>query len=450
MKRRLLPLLALLAVAHVASALDKPSPYHLKFVEYIESNSDKLAYINTGYVPNANTEIEMDFAFTRTNLTLKTYVFGAYDKDSRGRFQFSYGPDSLGCFFGYGTSYTNSFRGLPYNTERHVVKYVPGSGKGFYFDGNRVDPPGVNLTSWVGTGTNLYLCALNSKGSSVTTDYIAPLRIYSCKIWENGILKRNFLPALTDASAASLYDTVRRKFHTNANTYWDNEEKKTKERGMFIAGEEVTPTDYRKATYIEANRTAYIDTEYVPNENTELEMAFAFTSLTNLKTYVFGTYGSHDCGRFQFSYGPADTGCFFGYGSGFDRTVPGLPYNTDRHVVKYVRSPAKGFYFDDIFVNTNTLANLTTWSDTSANLFLGQINPDGGNLNPTNLAPIRIYSCKIWEGNEMKRDLVPRYRVYDNKNGLYDKVTGNFYAYGGTRADFTAVLTPLETVIFVK
>ena len=34
-----------------------------KFVEYIESNSDRLAYIDTGYTPNANTEIEMDFAF---------------------------------------------------------------------------------------------------------------------------------------------------------------------------------------------------------------------------------------------------------------------------------------------------------------------------------------------------------------------------------------------------
>ena len=50
----------------------------VKFVEYIESDSDRLAYIQTTCEPHANTEIEMDFAFTRADLDLKTYVFGEY------------------------------------------------------------------------------------------------------------------------------------------------------------------------------------------------------------------------------------------------------------------------------------------------------------------------------------------------------------------------------------
>ncbi len=451
--KRILPPLVFLATTLVASALDKPSPYHLKFVEYIESDSDRLAYIDTEYEPNANTEIEMEFAFTPTptNLLMKTYVFGVYGQSGM-RFQFSYGPEN--CLFGFGPDWNwdNAVTGFAYNTERHVVKYVHNDG--FYFDGTKVVPKeGVDLITWEGgtwgwnvtAGKNLYLGACNGNGK-VSSDYIGPIRIYSCKIWDNGTLVRNFVPAQTDASAAVLYDTVRRKIHSNANVDWKGE------KGKFIAGGEEIPvpaTDYRKADYIEANRTAYIGTGYVPNANTELEMAFAFTSLTNVKRYVFGSYGTGG-GRLQFSYGPADTGCFVGYGNPYDRAVPGLPYNTDRHVVKYVRSPAKGFYFDDIFVNDNTQTILTTWGGTGANLFLGQNNPNGGDINPTNAAPIRIYSCKIWEGNETKRDLVPRQRVLDGKNGLYDKVTGNFYAYYGTRADFTAVLTPLETVILIR
>lgn len=436
-----------------AAALDKPAPSHLKFVEYIESNSDKLAYIDTGYVPNANTEIEMDFAFIQADLSEKTYVFGVYGQSGM-RFQFSYGPED--CMFGFGpwSNFDNAVTGFAYNTNRHVVKYVHNDG--FYFDGTKVVPKeGVDLVTWEGgtwdwndpTGKNLYLGACNANGS--VNANIGPIRIYSCKIWDNGELVRNFLPAQTDLGAAVLYDAVRRKIHSNANVDWNGE------KGKFIASiNEVTvPTAYRKASYIEANRTAYINTGYVPNGNTELEMAFAFTSLTNIKTYVFGSYGN-DGGRFMMSYGPESTGCFIGYGNTYTNSFV-LPYNTNRHVVKYVPGTGKGFYFDSELVDPPK-TDLTTWKGTGTNLFLGQVNPNGGEVNPTNLSPIRIYSCKIWETNKtentltLKRDLVPKQRVFDGKNGLYDNVTGNFYAYYGNRADFTAFIPPPGMIVILR
>ena len=412
----LLAAVAALAVLPVV-ALDAPTPSQLKFVEYIESNSDRLAYIDTGYVPNANTEIEMDFAFvpTPTNLLVKTYVFGVYGQSGM-RFQFSYGPDN--CLFGFGpdSNWDNAVTGFPYNTERHVVKYV--HNVGFFFDGTKVVPKaGVDLITWGGqwgnNGTaeqNLYLGACNGNGS-VNSNYIGPLRIYSCKIWDNGELVRNFMPAETDSSKAVLYDTVHRKIHFNANG----------NNGKFLAGgEEVVVNDYRKANYIEANQTAYINTGYTPNADTELEMTFSFTTNLETKTYLFGSYGESGEGRFMMSYGPDTTGCFLGYGEAYTNSYV-LPqdnyYDTNRHVVKYVPGSGNGFYFDGERINPpNT--NLTTWKGTGAKLFLGQVNPNGGDLNPTNLAPIRIYSCKIWENGTPKRNLVPKQRVLDGKNGL--------------------------------
>ena len=88
--------------------------------------------------------------------------------------------------------------------------------------------------------------------------------------------------------------------------------------------------------YIESPRTAYIDTEYVPNSKTELEMAFSFTTNLTTKTYVFGVYGGDVLGRLQFSYGPAATGCFLGYGKDYQSDVPGIPYNTSRHIVRRI------------------------------------------------------------------------------------------------------------------
>ena len=156
--------------------------------------------------------------------------------------------------------------------------------------------------------------------------------------------------------------------------------------------------------YIESPGTAYIDTGYVPNSETELEMKFSFTEELAAKAYVFGVY-SNSGGRFQFSYGPTSTGCFFGYGEKYQSDVPGLQYDTSRHVVRYV--PKEGFYFDGYQV-TNATANLTTWKGTSLNLDLGGLNANGTHKI---FSPIRIYYCKIWEDGTLKRDMVPKQRV---------------------------------------
>ena len=423
MKRLLfLVLLAFAAVSAGAANL----PRYTKLVEYIES--DRKAYIDTKYVPNASTEIEMEFAFTEERSN-KPYVFGSYGT-SGGRFQFSYGPASLGCFLGYGNDCSNSVAGIPYDTSRHVVKYV--RGEGFSFDGTIPDTGSVDLTTWLGTGASLFLGAVNPNGGSVNTALIAPLRIYSCKIRENGELVHDFMPAsLTNGTTVCLYDAVDGPFRTSTGS------------GGFTAGPDATA--YRVATYIETDRTAVVNTEYTPNAKTEIEMQFAFTRLLETKTYVFGVYGSNG-GRLMFSYGPASTGCFLGYGNTYQTDVPGLPYNTAKHVVRYV--PGEGFYFDGNLVTTASV-NLTKWAGTSMPLYLCANNPNGGSANVDQIPPIRIYSCRIWEDGDLVRDLVPVQRVFDGKNGLRDNVTGNFYGYYGTRTDFT-VHFPSGLVIIVR
>lgn len=155
---------------------------------YIET--DRTALINTGYAPTSKTEIEIQFSFTQL-LEDKRYVFGVYG-DNGGRFQFSYGPTSTGCFLGYGNTFTNSVAGIPYNTAKHVMKYV--RNVGFEFDGTVVDTAPFDLTTWAGTSKDLYLCGHNPNGGSANVDYIPPIRIYYCKIWEDGELVRDMVP----------------------------------------------------------------------------------------------------------------------------------------------------------------------------------------------------------------------------------------------------------------
>lgn len=47
---------------------------------------------------------------------------------------------------------------------------------------------------------------------------------------------------------------------------------------------------------------------------------------------------------------------------------------------------------------------------------------------------LRLYNCKLYDGNTIVRDFVPCYRKIDNVAGMYDVVNGVFYPNGGSGA----------------
>ena len=432
------PLLLLCALA-VSSAWAATPSRRIKFVEYIESSGTQC--INTGVSPTTkNVRLEMTYRFVSLPAVgSRKYVFGSCQDRYGKAYRFQYAVGSAGnCALGFGTNWISNATVASYDTD--TTHTVVCDGGVFTLDGVEVRNLSSTAFPVPEKIATIYLFANNNKGS-ISQDYMPSMRLYSCKIWANDVLVRDFVPALDSERTPCLYDIVGGDFYYNVPNVGS---------GNFTAGEVVREiqVSYRNADYIEANRTAYIDTKYVPNADTDLEMDFAFTASLTAKTYVFGTYGT-DGGRFMMSYGPRD--CFLGYGNTYDNAVKGLPYNTERHVVKYVHSPAQGFYFDTTFVDNNyTAKDLATWSGTSANLYLGQVNRNGDTLTDAYFSPIRIYSCKIWENGVMVRDMVPKQRVFDEKNGLYDTVTGRFFAYYGSGADFTARLAPKNTLIRLR
>ena len=167
----------------------------------------------------------------------------------------------------------------------------------FSLDGQTLAEADLSDASLSTTDTNhpVYLFGHNAGGAA---KYLSSIRLYSCKIWSQGKLVRDFIPvSLTNGTTVCLYNAVRGDFYNNAGT------------GSFTAGPDVTA--YRNAAYIESDRTALINTGYVPTSKTEIEIQFSFTQLLEDKRYVFGVYGDNG-GRFMFSYGPASTGCFLG------------------------------------------------------------------------------------------------------------------------------------------
>ena len=407
---------ALASAALTAGAETRILPRYTRLVEYIESSGTQ--WINTWFSPtNKNVRIEVTYRFVSLPTgTDRKYVFGeSYTIDNTNvRLQYSVGKD---CFIGFGNKHV---AGVPFESyDTDTTHTIVCDGGVFSLDGQTLAEADLSDASLSTTDTNhpVYLFGHNVGG---TANYLSSIRLYSCKIWYQGRLVRDFLPvSLTNGMTVCLYNAVNGSFYTNSGS------------GSFTAGPDVTA--YRKAACIESDQTALINTGHTPTDKTELEIQFAFTKLLDDKRYVFGVYGDNG-GRFQFSYGPTTTGCFLGYGMGYTNSVAGIPYNTAKHVMKYVLN--EGFVFDGSVVDA-TPTILTNWEGTGKSIYLGALNANG-NVNTGYIPPIRIYYCKIWEGGELVRDMVPVQRVFDGKCGLLDNITTNFYGYYGDRADFTA------------
>ena len=431
--------LALALCALTTASAGAVQPGTIEFVDYIESSGTQ--YIDTGFSPsNKNVKIEVTYRFVSLPpVGSRHYVFGSSFSVNNSiiRLQYSVGKvPEANCFIGFGNKNISTAPFESYDTTTtHTIVCDRGV---FSLDGVTYESTDLSSASFTQTDKPHPVYLFGHNVINDKTIYRSSIRLYACKIWDQGQLVRDFRPALVGGAIPCLYDIVgQRAYHDP-------------DGGRFAIDGETAPTTYRKLSYIESDRTAYIDTRYVPNGQTEIEVDFAFTRLiSDTKPYVFGTYGSNG-GRFQFSYGPSNLGCFLGYGNTYKSNVLGIPYNVSRHVVRYV--PGEGFYFDDALI-TNAEVNLTTWVGPSDRLYLCAINPDrkSTEFKQELVAPIRIYSCKIRETGVLVHDFVPKQRVPDGKNGLFDTVTNTFFGYYGTEADYTGELAPSGgLIVFIR
>lgn len=86
---------------------------------------------------------------------------------------------------------------------------------------------------------NLFLFATNLSGNA---DYFGVNKVYSCQVYDNGMLVRNYVPCINPDGVVGLYDWVTSAFFGNAGT------------GNFIAGDVVSlPSDVVSMTNLVAD-----------------------------------------------------------------------------------------------------------------------------------------------------------------------------------------------------
>ena len=173
-------------------------------LEYIESNGAQ--YIDTEYYPIANTRVVMDVSDFPTDAK---YLFGTRSSTSTSApYQFGmYRDSSTSIRYIYFGTYINAT--INDTTIRTTLSANGGTLTAY------------DVMASVATSTNkkctypLFLFALNNVG---TVSDMCKARLYSCKIYDNEILVRDFVPCKNPEGLIGIYDRVNGKFYQNKGT----------------------------------------------------------------------------------------------------------------------------------------------------------------------------------------------------------------------------------------
>lgn len=178
-------------------------------LSYIQSSGTQ--YINTLFAPNNYTRIIMDVEPLYSN---KSVFFGSRDADLINAYMLSL-LSAASLQYDYGKKQTESPK--------------VDAGKRIVIDANK-ETCTIGNTSF-SNPVETFNCAHNLAlltfidGGVVNTSLCMPAKLYSCRIYDDGTLIRNYIPCTNPSGLVGLYDTVNGKFYGNSGA------------GAFTAGE---------------------------------------------------------------------------------------------------------------------------------------------------------------------------------------------------------------------
>lgn len=389
-------------------------------LDYIESTGTQ--YIDTGFIPNQDSKAELTFQHT-TQSTVVTAgaIFGERGSSAVDRAFCLASEAGATTSTRFDIQFGNStVAGDPqFDFNKHTIIIA----KNGYWDGNLA----YKSTD---TFTGAYSCWLFGRQS--TANVTNPCKIFACKLWDNDVLVRNFIPAIRQADEVlGMYDLVSKQFFTNNGTGSfktgdiPKPPKATTQRLIFSKPHKVLPDEYTQVEYLESTGTQYIDTEYKGNTETAFEAKIQYTPSGSFSTGSFGSLSPW----FRLAF----TATTIYNQRGASSTSLTMPYDTNIHT--YYNSPTL-LKIDDnelIITKATIAANnnmfLFAWSDNASSA--GQY------------CKAKLYSFKIYDNNTLVRDFIPAIRKIDNVAGMYDLVTKQFFTNQGTGSFLTGPLLEL-------
>ena len=371
---------------NLAATIDSVSGAGITFVDYIESTGTQ--YINTG------------IALTSSNIsTLKIIADFQYTKSESGsHFIFGYGMqfgvnwyngDNLYGYFKNSNKNTSFTDGLT----RHVYKQ---DGSTVYID----DVSTLSISSSSFSTGNVFLFGNKEDGG------LCSGKMYSCQIYDNNILVRDFKPCKDSNGVYCLYDELTGQCFYNQGT------------GRF-RGEGWKPS------YIESTGTQYIDTGFKPNNNTSVEMKVLIPSSQDGK-YVRFFEARNSISGVEGAFGILtfdDDNQLLQLRYDFTANLSNGQLAEETEYV--IRTDKNKMYVNDELKITQTASTFQT----NYNLYLF------GFHIPTELSSnqgiYRLFYFKLYDGDTLIRDFVPALDE-DGVACVYDKISETYFYNQGT------------------
>lgn len=190
-------------------------------LEYIQSSGTQ--YIDTGFKPTGNTRVVVDFlAYNQT--TAQQGIFGSRPGAS-GRFTLFTGHSTASLQVDYNTEKSLADQDVEISGLDLTKRVNISMSNKLVIDGTTVSSTAIK--SFTST-YDMYLFANNNIG---VVQLPSSLNLYSCAIYNDNTLVRNFVPCKNPDGVVGLYDSVNSQFYQNAGT------------GTFIAGPEIPSTE---------------------------------------------------------------------------------------------------------------------------------------------------------------------------------------------------------------
>lgn len=199
------------------------------------------------------------------------------------------------------------------------------------------------------------------------------------------------------------------------------------------------PEEYQEVSYLSANKNPYIITDIIPNENIGIKTSIYTDSLEQNAYHIFSVRENATSeSRYSFFVSTAMIG--FGWNEVNLITDAYLPKAWNNVELNYMNSK-EGRINNTSVTFTGQLASFTK------PLYLFASNLAGAVAYKSKCYMKELY---ITENTTIIRHYIPCYRKSDNKPGLYEIKTNQFYTYNEGREDFTVGEDIPYTTINVK
>lgn len=382
----------------MAYTTGKQLPENYSKLDYIESTGTQ--WINTGISPTA--DLVVDITFTPTGGLSENCIFGSK-------------WDAAGFFLMF---YQNKVRWHSGNTVIDIGSYKAGDRISFTCANNYVVVNGTkydNVAANANTTDSIQILGSMNQGTN-SDNYKGIGKLELVRIQNDSGVLREYVPAMSPAGVAGLYDLVTDVFYPNAGS------------GTFktnIAANSKLPNGITELAYIRTTGTQFIDTGYVYKQIPTAEIDYA--TETHKNTEIFG-WGAKE------PYSMLINDDLNGYDNRLDiwngttwdtsaanGTLPNCVRSRNRLMI------AKHGSSFEITQNGVKVGSVTNANDFSGNAYTAKV--FSGRATAHHVG--RLYGAKLWDNGTLVRNLIPC-QLGNGTLGVYDTVNFKFYGNAGS------------------